>query len=217
MTCKILKMPIRAAIFDFGNVLVKWDARNLYKRFFPDLPSIDSFLKQIEFLKWNAKQDAGRSFNEGVADLSNQFPQYADLIQAYSTYWEESLVEVFEETVNIVRLLKQNGLLLYILTNSSAEKFPIAKQKYSFLDELFEDIIVSGEIELLKPDPKIYHYTLTRIGLEAEECIFIDDSLPNVEAAQKLGFYTVHYQSPTQLRLLLQEAGVISSDKESAK
>jgi len=107
--------------------------------------------------------------------------------------------------------------LLYILTNSSAEKFPTAKQKYPFLEELFNAFIVSGEVKLLKPDPAIYHLTLKRINLKAEECIFIDDSLPNVEAAQKLGFYTVHYQSPTQLRLLLQEAGVISSDKESAK
>lgn len=193
-------MPIRAAIFDFGNVLVKWDARNLYKRFFPDLQSVDSFLNQIQFLDWNAKQDAGRSFSEGVAELSNQFPQYADLIQAYDTHWEESLVEVFDETVNIAKQLKQNGLLLYILTNSSAEKFPIAKQKYPFLEELFNAFIVSGEVKLLKPDHAIYHLTLKRINLKAEECIFIDDSLPNMESARKLGFYAIHYQSPVQLK-----------------
>ncbi|HCK67502.1 MAG TPA: hypothetical protein DHW49_14670 [Anaerolineae bacterium] len=193
-------MPIRAAIFDFGNVLVKWDARNLYKRFFSDLQSVDSFLNQIQFLDWNAKQDAGRLFCEGVAELSKQFPQYADLIQAYDTYWQESLVEVFEETVNIARQLKQNGLLLYILTNSSAEKFPIAKQKYPFLEELFNDFIVSGEVKLLKPDPAIYHLTLKRINLKAEECIFIDDSLPNIESARTLGFHAIHYQSPTQLK-----------------
>jgi 2-haloacid dehalogenase len=196
-------MKIRAAIFDFGNVLVKWDARNLYKRFFPDIQSVDAFLNEIHFLEWNAKQDAGRSFSEGVAELSKQFPQYTDLIQAYDTYWEESLVEVFNETINIAKQLKQNGLLLYILTNSSAEKFPIARQKYPFLDELFEDIVVSGEIKLLKPNPEIYHYTLKHINLKAEECIFIDDSLPNIETARKLGFHAIHYQSPAQLIMSL--------------
>ncbi|HCR70946.1 MAG TPA: 2-haloalkanoic acid dehalogenase [Anaerolineae bacterium] len=193
-------MPIHAAIFDFGNVLVKWDARNLYKRFFPDLQSVDSFLNQIHFLDWNAKQDAGRSFSEGVAELLKQFPHYADLIQAYDTNWQESLVETFDETVKIARQLKQDGLLLYILTNSSAEKFPIAKQKYPFLEELFNDCIVSGEVKLLKPDPAIYHLTLKRINLKAEECIFIDDSLPNIESACTLGFHAIHYQSPTQLK-----------------
>jgi len=193
-------MPIHAAIFDFGNVLVKWDARNLYKRFFPDLQSVDSFLQQIHFLDWNAKQDAGRSFSEGVAELSKQFPQYAELIQAYDTYWEESLVEVFEETVNIAKELKQNGLPLYMLTNFSAEKFPITRKKYPFIDELFETIIVSGEHKLIKPDPAIFNLTLKLINHKAEECIFIDDSLPNIETARKLGFHAIHYQSPTQLK-----------------
>ncbi|MBL8089905.1 MAG: HAD family phosphatase [Anaerolineales bacterium] len=196
-------MPIHAAIFDFGNVLVKWDARNLYKRFFPDLQSVDSFLQQIHFLEWNAKQDAGRSFSEGVAELSKQFPQYAELIQAYDTYWEESLVEVFEETVSIAKELKQNGLPLYMLTNFSAEKFPITRKKYPFIDELFETIIVSGEHKLIKPDPAIFHLTLKLINHKAEECIFIDDSLPNIETARKLGFHAIHYQSPTQLKTSL--------------
>src|SRR5688572_21719094 len=196
-------MQIRAAIFDFGNVLVQWDARNLYKRFFPDLRAVDSFLEEIHFTEWNAKQDAGRSFHDGVAELSKQFPQYADLIQAYDIHWEESLVESFEETIEIARQLKQNGLNLYILTNSSAEKFPIAKQKYPFLEELFEDIIVSGEHKLLKPDPAIYHLTLNRIQRNANECIFIDDSLPNIETARELGFHAIHFHSPAQLRMSL--------------
>jgi 2-haloacid dehalogenase len=198
-------MPIHAAIFDFGNVLVKWDARNLYKRFFPDLQSVDSFLQQIHFLDWNAKQDAGRPFSEGVAELSKQFPQYADLIQAYDTYWEESLVEVFEETVNIAKELKQSGLPLHMLTNFSAEKFLIARKKYPFIDELFETIIVSGEHKLIKPDPAIFHLTLKLINHKAEECIFIDDSLPNIETARKLGFHAIHYQSPAQLKTSLRD------------
>lgn len=200
---------IRAIIFDFGNVLVRWDARNLYKRYFPTLQAVDLFLQQIHFAEWNQKQDAGRSFHEGVAELSKEFPQYTELIRAYDTYWEESLVNEITETINLAKQLKSNGLSLYILTNSSAEKFPLAKQKYPFLEELFEDIIVSGEHKLLKPDPAIYRLTLQRINRKANECIFVDDSLPNIETARLLGFHAIHYHSPAQLKQELQNLSIL--------
>lgn len=66
--------PITVLIFDFGDVPVKWDARNLYKRFFPDLRADDSFLEEIRFHEWNALQDAGRPFKEGIAELAKRFP-----------------------------------------------------------------------------------------------------------------------------------------------
>lgn len=199
---------ITAIIFDFGNVLVKWDARNLYKRFFPTLQAVDLFLQQIQFLEWNQKQDAGRSFREGVAELSNQFPQYAELIQAYDTYWEESLVNEISEMIAIAKQLKSKGYSLSILTNSSAEKFELAKQKHPFLEEIFEDIIVSGEHKMVKPEADIYHLTLKRINKTAQECVFIDDSLPNVETARSLGMHAIHYQSPTQLNHELEKLSI---------
>jgi 2-haloacid dehalogenase len=189
---------ITAIIFDFGNVLVKWDAHALYKRFFPTAKAVDSFLQEIHFAEWNAHQDAGRSFKEGIADLSAKFPQHAELIQAYDTYWEDSVTETMEGTVEIARKLKKAGQDLYLLSNFSAEKFPLMLKRYLFL-QLFDDIIISGEHKLVKPDPAIFHLTLKRIKRDAQECLFIDDSLPNIEIAHKLGFNTIHFQTPQQL------------------
>lgn len=201
-------MPIRAIIFDFGNVFVKWDAHKLYQRFFPDLQSVDSFLEEIHFAEWNAQQDAGRSFAEGVAELSKQFPEHAELIQAYDTYWEESITDTFDETIEIAKQLKQNRYPLYLLSNFSAEKFEIIRPKYNFL-KIFDDLIISGEHKLLKPDPAIFHFTLQRINHKASDCLFIDDSLPNIETAKALGFYTIHYQSPTQLKQKLKKLSIL--------
>jgi 2-haloacid dehalogenase len=195
---------IRAIIFDFGNVLVNWDAHQLYKRFFPTIEAVTTFLQHIRFTEWNAKQDAGRPFSEGVAELSQQFPQYAELIQAYDTYWMESLTSTNHETVEIAQQLKQNGYLISLLTNFSAEKFALTRKRYNFI-EMFDDILVSGEHKIIKPEPAIYQLALKRIHLKAEECIFIDDSLPNVQSAQRLGIRAIQYHSPTQLRLALQE------------
>jgi 2-haloacid dehalogenase len=195
-----MNSTITAIIFDFGNVLVKWDAHSLYKRFFPNPEAVDSFLKEIHFPEWNARQDAGRSFKEGIAELSAQFPQYAELIQAYDTHWQESITEVYSGTVEIVRNLKQAGWPLYLLSNFSAEKFPLMQQRYDFL-QLFDDMIISGEHKMIKPDPAIYRLTLNRIKRKANECLFIDDSLHNIETARRLGFHIIHFQSPEQLEM----------------
>ncbi len=189
---------ITTIIFDFGNVFVKWDAHAVYDRFFPDPQAVDSFLQEIRFHEWNAHQDAGRPFNEGIALLSEQYPHYADLIQAYDTYWEDSITDVYHGTVEIVRRLKREGWPIYLLSNFSAEKFPLMQKRYDFLD-LFDDMIISGEHKLIKPDPAIFQLTLDRIGRKASECLFVDDSFPNIEVARKMGFHTIHFQSPEQL------------------
>ena len=199
---------ITAIIFDFGNVFVKWDAHALYKRFFPSPQAVDSFLQEIHFAEWNAHQDAGRSFKEGIEELSSEFPQYAELIQAYDTFWEESITETYEGTVEIAYKLKKAGWELYLLSNFSAETFPLMLKSYDFL-QLFDDIIISGEYKLIKPDPAIYHLTLKRIDRKAQECLFIDDSLLNIEIAGKLGFQTIHFQSPEQLEVDLQNMQVL--------
>ena len=189
---------ITTIIFDFGNVFVKWDAHAVYDRFFPDPQAVDSFLQEIRFHEWNAHQDADRPFKEGIALLSEQYPHYTDLIQAYDTYWEDSITDVYHGTVDIVRRLKREGWPLYLLSNFSAEKFPLMQKRYDFLD-LFDDMIISGEHNLIKPDPAIFQLTLERIGRKAGECLFVDDSLPNIEVARKMGFHTIHFQSPEQL------------------
>lgn len=198
-----MNSAITCIIFDFGNVLVKWDAHALYQRFFPDPQAVDSFLREIHFPEWNARQDAGRSFKEGVAELSAQFPHHAELIQAYDTHWADSITYVFEGTVEIVRELKQAGWPLYLLSNFSAEKFPIMAKRYNFL-ECFNDMIISGEHKLIKPDPAIYHLTLKRINRKAGECLFIDDSQANIDVAREIGFQTILFQNPEQLRQDLQ-------------
>ena len=203
--------PITAIIFDLGNVLLGWDARRLYNRLLPDPATADSFLEQIRFSEWNAKQDAGRPFSEGVAELSNEFPQYADLIHAYDTHWEESITGTHEETIHIARELKRAGWQLYLLSNFSTEKFKLVEQQHEFLN-IFDDKIISGEHKIVKPDPAIFNITLQRIGRTAQECVFIDDSLPNIETARKMGFIAVHYQYPAQLRVDLKKLAIKGID-----
>lgn len=202
---------ITAIIFDLGNVLIGWDARHLYKRFIPDPATVDHFLEQIRFSEWNAKQDAGRPFIEGVAELSRKFPHYSDWIKAYDTHWENSLTGTHDETVEIVQNLKRAGWPLYLLSNFSSEKFELIRRKYDFLG-LFDDMVISGEHGTVKPDPAIFDIALQRIKCPSHQCLFIDDSIANIETASRMGFVTIHYQSPTQLRTQLKKLSIKGID-----
>ncbi|HET9910044.1 MAG TPA: HAD family phosphatase, partial [Anaerolineales bacterium] len=152
--------------------------------------------------------DKGRTFEEGVTILSAQFPQYADLIRAYHENWVDSIGESFTGTVEILKRLKKAGYPLYGFSNWSAETFPYARAKYDFF-ELFDDMVISGEVGFVKPEPEIYQVLLNKVGRPADECLFIDDSLPNIQQANKIGFATIHFQSPSQLEEELKQLQLI--------
>ena len=188
-----------AVVFDFGNVLVDWDPRYLYRNLFrDDEAAMERFLVEVDFMEWNRQQDEGRTFSEGVTELCGRFPQYCDLIQAYDDRWVESLGGPIWPTVAVLRRLRDAGYPLYGLSNWSAEKFTIVCADYPFFD-WFEDIILSGDVRLLKPDERIFELVLGRIGKPAGECLFIDDSFENIEKARVMGFEVIHFQTAEQL------------------
>lgn len=204
-----MKPTITAIIFDFGGVLIDWNPRYLYQSYFPNQPqAMENFLAEIDFSKWNAQQDKGRPFAEGIAELSAQFPHHAPLIQAYFDRWDDSISGPINGTVEILRTLKQKGYPLYGLSNWSAETFPRVRKEFSFL-ELFDDIVISGVVKINKPDPTIFELLLTKIGHPASQCLLIDDTGANIETANKLGFATIQFISPEQLITELQKLNLL--------
>jgi 2-haloacid dehalogenase len=181
----------------------------VYRHYFPDdNKGMERFFYEVDFMGWNAQQDRGRTFKEGVADLSSQFPHYSHLIQAYHDHWKESIGNALTGTVEILKELKQAGYPLYGLSNWSHETFPYARAKYAFFD-LFDDMVISGAVGYVKPEPEIYQILLDKIGRPAQECLFIDDSLPNIQQAEKLGIMGIHFQAAEQLRLELRKLNLL--------
>ena len=204
-----MNKPKSAIVFDFGGVLVDWDPRYLYRPFFGgDDAAIERFMKEIGFHEWNLRQDGGRSFAEGVAELSRQFPQYADLIRAYHERYEEAIIGPIWGTVEILRSLKEARYPLYGLSNWALEKFDLVRPKYEFFT-WFSDILISSTVNLVKPDPQIFTLFLDRIGWAAADCIYIDDSAANIMTTHQLGFTTIHFQSPDQLATELRRLGLL--------
>ena len=189
-------------IFYLGNVLILWDPDVVYKKFFSgDLTKIQRFYEETGIQKANAEMDRGRPFQEALSELSGKFPHYHEPIQFWKTKWLEMIGGPIEDSVKVLESLHAQGYPLYALTNFAAETFfPHIRHdhKYKFLN-YFKDIVVSGVEQVIKPDPKIYEILLRRNNLKPENCIFIDDSSDNINAAQNLGIATIKFTSAEQL------------------
>jgi 2-haloacid dehalogenase len=188
-----------AIVFDFGNVLVDWNPHYLYRKLLDGDQAIDQFLGEIDFFQWNLQHDAGRPFDESIAEMCALYPQYCDLIRAYDLRYEESISGPIWPTVEVLRSLKDAGYPLYALSNWPADKFDLVRPKYEFFS-WFDDIVISGKVRIAKPDRRIFELLLQRIGRPPGECLFIDDSPKNIAAAQQLGFQTIHFHSAEQLK-----------------
>jgi len=200
---------ISAIVFDFGGVLIDWNPYYLFRRFFEDdAQKTARFLAEINFQAWNLQLDQGRVFADVISEVKHRFPAHRALIQAYEERWEETLAGPIQPTVEILHELRQAGHRLYGLTNWSAETFALVRYKYEFFS-WFEAIIVSGEEKLAKPDPRIFLVMLKKINQTAGECLFVDDSPANIQAARELGLQTIRFESPEQLRMALIDRGLL--------
>ncbi len=198
-----------AIVFDFGGVLIDWNPRYLYQKLFTDdAEAMERFLDEIGFIEWNLEQDRGRPFAVAVKELSERFPHHADFIRAYDERWEESIGGAIEQTVALLGALKQAGYSLYGLSNWAAETFRRIRHCFPFMD-WFDDIVLSGDVQIIKPDRRIYAVLLERIGRPAAECLFIDDSEANIAVAEELGFETILFKSPEQLKDELTARGLL--------
>ena len=203
-------MPVKAVVFDLGGVLIDWDPRYLYRKLLDDEATVEEFLATVCTPEWNAEQDRGRPFAEGVAELVERHPVHAAAITAYHERWPEMLGGAVGGTVEVLAELRAAGVPVYALTNWSAETFGIARERFEFL-EWFDGVLVSGAERMIKPDPAIFRLLLDRFGLDPGATFYIDDSPANVAAADRLGFDAVRFTSPAQLRRDLEARGLLSA------
>jgi len=195
---------INTIIFDLGAVLIDWHPFHLYRKIFSDEAEMKTFIDTICTNHWNEEQDGGRTLAEGTEILVKQFPEHEENIRAYYGRWIEMLNGPIHGTVEIFRRLRDSGeYKIYALTNWSHETFPIAQEKYDFLN-WFDGVVVSGTERMRKPQPEFYQILLDRYDVKAEEAVFIDDNFRNVEAGRRLGIDSIHFTNPKELERELQ-------------
>lgn len=191
---------IDTIIFDLGGVLIDWNPEYVFlDAFNGDREKMQWFFDNICTMDWNENQDAGYPIKQATEDLVKQFPEYKNYIEMYYGQWENMLGGEITGTVKILEILiKTNNYKIIALTNWSNETFPIAKQRFEFLN-WFEGIVVSGDEKTRKPFRKIFDITLNRFNIKAENTLFIDDNFKNIKASNSLGINAIQFKSPEKL------------------
>ncbi len=201
-------MEIKNIIFDFGGVLMDWNPRYFFKDYFNDDEKMEYFLEDIVQSALNEEQDRGRALSEGTEVQVKKFPDWEKEIRAYYDNWTTMLKSDIPQNVEVLRKLAKTHYHLFGLTNWSEETFPYALKNYDFFQLFDEKIVVSGTEKLIKPDPEIWYVLLERYNLKAQESVFIDDNLKNIETARSLGFETIHITPETNLEKELIDLGI---------
>ena len=188
--------PPRVVVFDVGAVLIEWDPRHLYRKIFADDDArMEQFLAEVCTPAWNLEQDRGRPWAEAVAERTALYPDWEAEIAAFDLRWSEMVPHAIDGTVALLGALRSAGVPTYAITNFSAEKFALARERFPFLAGL-DGIVVSGEVRLVKPDPAIFALFLEQSGLTAAECLFVDDNRANIATAQAMGFNAHLFTEP---------------------
>ena len=110
---------------------------------------------------------------------------------------------ILDQMLELIKDLRTNGVLTSLLSNSwggSEDGYP----RHLFAD-LFDDVVISGEVGMRKPEERIFKLAAARLGLSPAECVFVDDVEGNIVAAQALGFTAVLHENPVRTRAALSE------------
>jgi 2-haloacid dehalogenase/putative hydrolase of the HAD superfamily len=198
----------RAVLWDVGNVIVRWDPRTLYAKIFEDEAEREAFLAEVCTMEWHTLHDAGRTLDEGVAELTARHPEHAGPIAAWRDRWWEMFSGPIQETCEAIEALHARGVAQYGLTNMSHETAPGTFALASAIGR-FAGIVVSGHEGVLKPDAAIFRIAIDRFGLVPEETLFVDDSARNIDGARALGFLVHRFEEPAALRPALEALGLL--------
>jgi 2-haloacid dehalogenase len=202
--------PITRGAWDFGGVLIDWNAEYLYRKMIPDEKERHFFLTQVCTLDWHYLHDAGVSFEENAQKLLPRYandPRMQSLIRAWGERYDEMNRGPIQGAVDILTELCGAGIKNYGITNWPKGSWPPPKGRFPFLS-LFEDIVVSSSEGVTKPNPKIFEILIERTGADPLHTFFVDDKQKNVDAAAEFGFTALLFTTPEALRSELIELGL---------
>lgn len=194
-------------VFDFGAVLFDWQPAQLVAQHFPERASTPGQARTLAQAMFD--HDDWRGFDSGRVALEQVVSRTASRLELPEARLHDALGPIGERLAPIAcnidllaglreRRGSQGGLRLYFLSNMPAPYARALERRHDFL-QWFDGGIFSSDVKLGKPDPAIFKLLASRYQLAGADTLFIDDNLANVQAADTLGWQTIHCEAPERL------------------
>ena len=204
---------IKAIIFDVGGVLIRTDDPNPRRQWEKKLGLTERESEQIVFnSEMGLKAQRGDITDEALWNWVGQRLRLseAELADFRTGFWAGDVLDA--GLVNYIRRLRP-AYQTAVISNATDGLHASLTYQHQIADAF--DIIVGSAVEkVMKPDPEIYQCTLQRLGRLPQEAVFIDDFAHNIEAAQALGWHTIHFRPDTDVPVELAKLGVVPPDKQ---
>jgi putative hydrolase of the HAD superfamily len=186
-------VPFKAVLWDLGGVILRtedWEPRHCLDQML-DLPN-GKIYKLVFESEISRKATIGEATNDDLwMWVGEQLELSSDeLALVRDEFWSGDQIDL--ELIRFIRA-RTNGTKMGLLSNGWSSTRRFLEERWHIAD-IFDDIIVSAEVELAKPDRRIYQLALDRLGVEAEQTIFIDDFIENIQGARELGIHGIHFK-----------------------
>ena len=200
---------INNVIFDCGKVIMQYDERYI-SSFFADAKEDAELLATVAMHRkyWNAFDEGKLTEEVYLREVKKELPERLHgAVESLCAEWTSHMPPV-EGIEALISEIKASGKGLYLLSNFNKRLRSELHLAPSLL--LFDGLVISGEVGLVKPDVAIYKYLLDTYGLKAEECLFVDDRPDNIEAGEKAGIRGYLFDGDAEkLRGYLKTEGII--------
>ncbi len=195
---------MKNVIFDVGGVLLDWNPGRILEGYYADAAERAAMRAAIFLHADWLELDRGTLSEPGLLQrvavrAGRPVPELNNLFEVV----RESL-QLKADTVALLESLAARRVPLYCLSNMPPGVYAYLRQRFDFW-QLFDGIVISGEIQLVKPERAIFEHLLDRYGLAAADTAFIDDHPANIAAAKALGLRAILFQDAQQCAAALRE------------
>lgn len=188
---------IKNIVFDLGNVLARFNLNDVLNTLTNE-SKIKEDLLEFYFRSglWNLYDQGLFTQEEMIQKGVTAYPAYETIIVDFMHHWSEFVLPI-PSSMEVLEKVNQTKNC-FILSNIPEDCYHFVKEKTPIFS-LVQGGVYSYQEKRIKPDLELYKILLSRYRLKAEECLFIDDKIENVQAAQKLGFQVIHLIDATKL------------------
>ena len=195
---------VRNVIFDLGGVVFEWNPDHIVARVQP-VPELRPSLKAALFghADWRLFDRGALTEPELIERLQVRIGATRQEVEVILDAVRHSLVEK-PETLQLIRALQAQGTPLYCLSNMPGSIYTHLRERHNFWG-VFSGIVISGQVQMMKPEPEVFKHLLETFNLRAEESVFVDDLPANIESARQVGLHAILFKDAGQCRSELEQ------------